>query len=223
VLGEAIARDVNLALGNNTDTIIEATWDPQTFGGTEALPVGRRLLSEYVSGKNTTLELRTHRRTIPALPEIGEAFSKVNVTVPTPRFDLPGDGSGGSDGSDEHLGFIRDATFHLFSSTATFLLASPLKQKTVYLGQIDATAYYNHTEPVGHIWHREAFPATPGLSQTPRLPVSWSTGHVGYDKLREALGGTLKLDAIANLTLSIGEWSENIRYEGHGIGASVRL
>lgn len=219
VLGEAVATNVELELGNNTDNIIRATWDPSTFGGEEAEEIGRHLLSEFLSGKNTTLEIKTHRHSVPSMPQLGEALSKLNFTIPTPRLQLPGDDE--DEAGDSR--FIRDATFHLFSSSATFTLASPLLYNTVYLEHINATALWNHTEPVGRIITDEEFAAPPGLSQTPRLPVEWSPGHIGYDKMKEALGGRMKLDAVADVTIRMGNWVEEVHYTGTGIGAKVRL
>jgi len=220
-IGEAVARDVDLKLGNNTGMIARATWDPLTFGGPEAREAGQRLLSDYVSNKNTTITLRTHRDSIPTMPAIGEGLSRINLTLPAPRMRLPG----GGDDMDEKDSqrFIRDATFHIFSSTAVFTLASPLHHNTVYLDFINATAFYNHTEPVGQILYDKPIAAPPGLSQTPRLAVDWSTDHVGYDKVKEALGGELKLDAVANVSIRLGNWSEDVVYEGQGIGAKIRL
>ncbi|PNY28478.1 Uncharacterized protein TCAP_01579, partial [Tolypocladium capitatum] len=219
MIAEAVARNIYFQIGDNSDIIISVTWDPLAFGGEKGQAVGRRLLSEYLSGKNTTVELRAHRGSIPAMPIIGEALSKINLTLNTPTVKLPGgdddDGEGGG------YGFMRDATFHILSSTAAFTLASPLRHNTVHIEYINATAFYNHTEPVGQILHDEPFDAPPGLSRTPRLPVEWSTSHVGFDKLREALGGSLKLDALADVTVRLGNWVETVKYEGLGIGAKV--
>ncbi|POR34139.1 Uncharacterized protein TPAR_05681 [Tolypocladium paradoxum] len=219
MIGEAVARDIDFQIGNNSDIDISATWDPLTFSGEKGQAVGRRLLSEYLSGKNTTIELRAHRGSIPTMPIIGEALSKINMTLNTPMVKLPGD----DDGEEGGHGFIRDATFHILSSTAAFTLASPLRHNTVHIEYINATAFYNHTEPVGQILHDEPFDAPPGLSQTPRLPVEWSASHVGFDKLKEALGGSLKLDALADVTVRLGNWVETVKYEGQGIGAKVAL
>ncbi|KAL3960096.1 hypothetical protein ACCO45_005213 [Purpureocillium lilacinum] len=220
MIGEAIARDVDFQLGDNADIAVTATWDPMAFSGSRGQEVSRQLLSEYLSGKNTTLEIRTHRGTIPTMPIIGEALSKINITLNTPRVKLPGDDD---DDSDDSHGFIRDATFHILSSTAAFTLASPLHHNTVHIEYINATAFYNHTEPVGQILHDEPFDAPPGLSQTPRLPVKWSTSSVGFEKLKDALGGSLKLDAVADVTLRVGNWIQEVKYEGRGIGAKVSL
>ncbi|KHO02016.1 uncharacterized protein MAM_01017 [Metarhizium album ARSEF 1941] len=217
LIGEAITKNLHLKSDNNTNIIVEATWDPHSFGGKKAHKAARRLLSEYLSGKNTTIALRTHNGTIPTMPIIGEALSKINITLSTPRLELPGEE--GKEGQ----GFIRDATFHILSSTATFMLASPLHHDTVHIEYINATAFYNHTEPVGQITRREAFDVPPGLSQTPRLPVEWSADHVGFDKLRKAVGGKLKLDAVADVTVRMGYWVETVHYMGKAIGAKVSL
>jgi hypothetical protein len=223
LIGEAFTKNLQLKPGRNVDIIVEATWDPTSFGGEKAHKTGQRLLSDYLSGKNTTITPRTHSGTIPTLPVIGEALSKINVTLSTPRLHLPGDGDDDDDDDDDGPGFIRDAVFHILSSTAAFTLASPLRHDTVYIEYINATAFYNHTEPVGRIIHEEIFEVPPGLSQTPKLPVEWSADHVGFDKLKQALGGNLKLDAVADVTVRLGYWAETVHYVGAGIGARVSL
>ncbi|KAG5932730.1 hypothetical protein E4U53_001204 [Claviceps sorghi] len=224
LLGEATTRNLHFASGRNHDMAIEATWDPSSFGGNQAHQAGRDLLSDYLSGKNTTMTLKAHRGSIPSLPLIGQALSKINITLSTPRLRLPGDeGDGDGDGGRGGHGFIRNATFHILSSTASFTLASPLGHDTVHVEYINATALYNHTEPVGQITHDGPIDVPPGLSQTPRLPVQWSASHVGFDKLRDALGGTLKLDAAAEVLVRVGSWTETVHYSGKGIGARVSL
>ena len=112
---------------------------------------------------------------------------------------------------------------HLWSSTATFTLLSPLAHTVLYLTYINATALYNHTEPVGKIVYDLPFAVPPGASASPKLPVDWSLGSVGYGAVRDALGGSLKLDAKADVGLKIGQWEENIWFEGNGIGASIEI
>jgi hypothetical protein len=112
---------------------------------------------------------------------------------------------------------------HLLTSTATFKLLSPLQRTTIFVTYLNVTAYYNHTEPTAHIDYDEAVAIPPGLTETPRLPVDWSLGSIGYEKLRDALGGTLKLDSKAIVGLSIGHFETQLWYEGKGIGAHVRL
>lgn len=88
---------------------------------------------------------------------------------------------------------------------------------------MNATALYNHTEPVGHIQYDLPFAAPPGISVTPKLPVDWSLDSVGYEKVRQALGGRLKLDAHAIVGVRLGSWTETVWYVGRGIGASIRI
>lgn len=221
VLGSATAENLNLVRGNNTNLVVTANWDP-TADGEAGRKVASDLISEYLSGRNVSIDVKTHRGTLPSVPQIGEALSKLNVTIAAPSLDLPGDDDGDGDGKRKGH-FIRDATFHVLSSTATFTLASPLVYNTIYIDWINATALYNHSEPVGHIVYGLPFAAPPGLSTTPRLPVDWSIGSVGYDAVKKAIGGSLKLDASANVTVRIGNWKETVWYEGQGIGAGIRL
>ena len=46
---------------------------------------------------------------------------------------------------------------------------------------------------------------------------------MGYDAVKKALGGRLKLKAEADVGVRIGEWGERIWYKGKGIGAKIRL
>ncbi|AEO71622.1 a551c57f-a62b-414d-9d7e-566b1074c519 [Thermothielavioides terrestris] len=225
-IGEARAENLEVKPGNNTNLPVSATWNP-SMGGKEGVQHGRELLSQYLSGYNTTVTVRTHRGSVPSLPHLGEALSRLNLTLPAPRLRLPGsdhDGeSGDGDDDDGQARFIRDATFHVLSSTATFTLVSPLARNTVFIDAVNATALYNHTEPIGRIEYALPFAAPPGASTTPRLPVDWSIDSVGYGKLREALGGTMKLDARAVVAVRLGRWTETVWYVGKGIGAGVRL
>ncbi|GKT57071.1 pre-rRNA processing protein [Colletotrichum tofieldiae] len=215
VLGSATAENMKVVRGMNTNLVVRADWNPAA-GGEASRKVASDMISEYLSGRNITIDVKTHRGTIPSAPIIGEGLSKLNISIAAPKLDLPGEG--------ENKGhFIRDATFHLLSSTATFTLVSPLRYNTIYVDWINATALYNHTEPVGRIVYGLPFAAPPGTSVTPKLPVDWSMGSVGYDAVKRALGGALKLDASANVTVRIGNWKDTVWYEGQGIGASIRL
>lgn len=224
-IGEVRVENVDVRPGNNTDLPVSATWNP-SMGGEKGAQHGRELLSQFLSGYNTTVTVRTHRGSIPSLPQLGEALSRLNLTLPAPRLRLPGSDDGPPDGPDPdddngQAHFIRDATFHLLSSTATFTLVSPLARETLFIDAVNATALYNHSEPIGRIEYALPFAVAPGASLTPRLPVEWSVDSVGYDKLREALGGTMKLDARAVVAVRLGRWTETVWYVGRGIGAGV--
>ncbi|TVY49999.1 hypothetical protein LOCC1_G000128 [Lachnellula occidentalis] len=216
ILGEATARNIKVVQGNNTNILVQATWDPTQRGDEKARKIGRELLSQYISGYNTTLTFQLHKDSIPYQPKIGEALSRFLIEMPTPRLSNPGD-------SNDTPKFLDDATFHLLSSTADFTVRSPLQSSTIFIENINATALYNHTEPVGKINYDLPFKVPPGASKSPKLPVDWSLDSVGYEKIRQALGGSLKLDAKGTVKVRLGQWTETIWYVGSGIGASVRL
>lgn len=215
VIGDATIRDARIPTGDIENLVISAIWEP-AISGEVGRKIGVDLVSGFVSGENITLTAKAHEGSIPAVPILGRALSNFEFEVSAPRLSLPSD-----DSSDEPR-FIRDATFHLFSSTAAFTLASPFKHDTLLLEWVNATAYYNHSEPVGHIDHRQPFAVRPGMTRTPRLPVAWTMGSIGYEAVRKALGGRLKLDARADVTVRIGAYRETIWYVGRGIGAAIR-
>jgi len=219
LVGIAAAQGLRVGPGNNTNLVVGATWNP-SLGGDDGVLAGRDLLSQYISGYNVSITVKTHRDSIPGQPLLGEALSRFDITLQAPKLHLPSVPSDGEDEGDGH--FIRDAVFHIFTSTATFTLVSPFVQNTLYIEHINATAYYNHTEPIGVILHDLPFATPPGASETPRLPVEWSLDSVGFDKLKAALGGTLKLDAAAVVAVRLGSWKETVWFRGQGIGAHVR-
>ncbi|KAI1765820.1 hypothetical protein GGR53DRAFT_488432 [Hypoxylon sp. FL1150] len=216
VLGSATVENLDITTGPNSNILVTAKWNPP-MGGAHGRKIGRDLISQYISGWNTSVTVKAHRDSIPGQRIICKALSRFNITFAAPQLDLPGDTPG------EKSHFIRDTTFHFFSSTATFTLVSPLHYNTMYLDFVNATALYNHTDPIGQITYDLPFSAPPGKSQTPRLPVEWSIGSVGYDAVRKAIGGKLKLDAYANVDMRLGNWQESLWYRGTGIGASVQL
>ncbi|KAK4977513.1 hypothetical protein LTR66_010658 [Elasticomyces elasticus] len=223
-LGHATARDVTIVPGVNEGILVTAVWDPLAAGGEAALPISRDFLSQYISGWNTTLTLRTHEGSIPSQPALGKALAKFAVQMPTPSLSdpEPGDGNGDDDGKKKGPHFIEDATMHLLTSRAAFTLLSPLHHSIIYLTSINATAFYKG-DSVGRILYSVPFAVPPGASASPRLPVDWSLGSVGYDAVKGALGGTLKLSAKATVGVRVGKWEERIWFEGKGIGAKVRL
>ncbi|KAK5138346.1 hypothetical protein LTR08_003407 [Meristemomyces frigidus] len=234
VLGHATVRNLHLAPGENSFMPVTAVWDPAARGGAEGVGVGRELLSQYISGWNTTITLRMHEGSLPTQPALGRALARFGVELPTPRLQPPSRGGGGGDGDgDDDDGdggaphFIEDATMHLLTSTATFTLLSPLTHTILYITHINATAFYKGAD-VGHVFYELPFAVPPVDGEgrgtlTPRLPVEWSLGSVGYEAVRRALGGRLVLSARAVVGVGVGEWGERVWFEGGGIGAGVRL
>lgn len=164
--------------------------------------------------------------------------------------DDDGGGGRGSGSNGDKPHFIEDATvtcpppppkkpptnqtltppkkMHLLTSRAQFTLLSPLPHTPLHLTTLNATAYYR-SSPVGSILHQAdadgegEIDVPPGASQTPKLPVSWNLGSVGYRAVRRALGGRLRLEARAVVGVRIGAWREEVWFVGRGIGVGVRI
>ncbi|KAJ5446936.1 hypothetical protein N7445_001757 [Penicillium cf. griseofulvum] len=226
------AQNISVGPGNNSFIPVDFFWCPLDAAGVDGVEAGRALLSSYISGQflldgmnqngsNTTITIKSHRNTIPSLPRLGEALSVLNITVPVPRISIPS--SPGSDDDDQKPHFIQDATFYLWSSTAEFILSSPLTENNILITSIDATAFYEKNEPIGRINNHNPFEVPPGISKSPRLPVNLDMGGVGYDALRKALGQSLEMDAIAKVGVLIGNYKDVILYHGKGIAAKVRI
>lgn len=236
ILANASVRDLNITRGNNTALQALATWDPATLGGgAAALQTGIELLSQYISGRNTTLTAKLHAASIPSNPALSRALSGFNLTIPTPKLlpDEPGPPPDDPDAPDDTPrrrapSFIDEAHFHLLSSTASFVLRSPLRDTELFVTGINATARYRG-DAVGRIEYDLPFAVAPvddegNGSETPRLPVDWATGGAGWDAVRRALGGRLKIAAEAVVGIRVGEWTaEGIWFEGNGLGVSVGL
>ncbi|KAF2441604.1 hypothetical protein P171DRAFT_465325 [Karstenula rhodostoma CBS 690.94] len=227
VVGQAVAKDIYVHPGNNTNLPVTAVWDPYTHSGAKGKEIGRQLLSQYISGYNVSLTLQAHNGTIPSQPALGAVLAQFPITLAAPHLSTPKDPDQlppdeGDPPDDGKTHFIRSATMHLITSTALFTLASPFSSTTMYITTLNATAFYDG-HPSGKILYELPFAVPPGLSETPRLPVDWSIGSVGYDAIRKALGGTLRLSAFADVGIRIGAWKETVWYKGGSIGASVRL
>jgi hypothetical protein len=177
-----------------------------------------------LSGFNTTITVQAHEQSVPAAPYIGRLLSRFPIERAMPHMSgpkEPSDGNGDPE-DDGKTHFIRGTTMHLITSTAVFTLASPFRSTTMFITSMDATAYYEGHE-AGKIDYDLPFAVPPGISESPRLPVDWSFGSIGYEAIRKALGGQLKLSAFAYVGVRIGEWRENIWFQGGKIGANVRL
>lgn len=109
------------------------------------------------------------------------------------------------------------------SSTATFLLSSPLKETSIHITSINATACYEKTEPIGRIDYNQPFAVPPGLSKTPRLPVNLVLQGVGYEILRKTLGQSVQMDAVARVEFRMRNYVDVVVYRGNGIAVKVRL
>lgn len=88
---------------------------------------------------------------------------------------------------------------------------------------MEANASYQQQDEVGSIHYYRPFEVPPGISRTPRLPVELNMSGVGYDAVKRALGGSLKLDTTAKVGVRIRHYNDIILYRGKGISAHVKL
>ncbi|KAI9657500.1 MAG: regulator of (H+)-ATPase in vacuolar membrane [Trizodia sp. TS-e1964] len=109
-LGRATVRGAMAVPGENHNILVQMLWDPLEMSGDNGQAVGRELISQYLSGFNTSLTLQTFEGTFPARPSLGKALSNIRLDIPTPRLGpkRPGHEGGDSDGQGPH--FIEDAT-----------------------------------------------------------------------------------------------------------------
>ncbi|PYH95181.1 hypothetical protein BO71DRAFT_212456 [Aspergillus ellipticus CBS 707.79] len=222
IVAHIIAKDIAVVPGVNDGISVDLLWSPLTLDGPAGVIAGRELLSQYISGHNTTVTIKTHEGSIPALPKLGKALSKLGLEVQIPHVPVPRAPGSGND-PDNDSGFIQGATMHLWSSTAEFTLSSPFPNTTIGITSVNAQAYYEESEEVGTIDYRIPFSVPPGISVTPRLPVDLNLGGIGYDALKKALGGTLDLDAVAKVGVQIQHYRDTVSYHGKGITARVKL
>jgi len=174
------------------------------------------------------LTLKAFDGTLPSQPEFGRALSALEFTIPFPKIPSPNDpDSPGSpkDGGGMHL--IKEATMHILSRTATFTLSSPFKKNTIFITRMNATSFYQpedpaeDLQPVGHILYEIPFAVPPGESESPHLPVEIAGG-LGYEALKKAIGGELKLSAYGECGVRIGLWQEELWVRAKGIGSKVQ-
>ena len=200
---------------------------------------GARMLSQYLSGNETLVTLAAFNQSMPSRPRLAAALAKVPIQLmlPLPQLDLPtGDED---DEPDEGAGpsrrshktgspFLVKASFHFFSSTASFVLRNPLNE-SVLIDSLSAVALY-HGSPVGTLeFDASLIGAEPIVlagdtptSETPRLPVRWSARGLGRDALRAALGGTLRLNATAKATVRVGRFGPiDLDITADDVGAGV--
>ncbi|EPS37057.1 hypothetical protein H072_9344 [Dactylellina haptotyla CBS 200.50] len=219
LLGNGTARDISVTLGRN-NAIFEAFWAPAE-GGDAAWDVGAVLLGDYVSGKNTTITVKLHGKSLPTLPDISKALSALKFEIPLPRIPQSRDPDSPDEPTDPSR-FVQSATLHLASSTGTFVLNNPLKKDTIFMTNL--TGFASHEGVVlGTLNYTYQFAIPPGISETPKLPVDWTLNGVGYDILKKAIGGILKIDAKAQSSIKLGQWEDRLSFEGNGIGAHVRF
>lgn len=235
MLGNVSVSSADISTGNNT-VALRAVWDPFKCSGEVGNVVGNQLLSDFVSGRNISIAVQAHSTTFPGNPTLSAILSRFKFIIPAPKLPTR---KGEDSGTKPH--FIEAATvgsnpldmichvlilqMHLLSSTAEFLVRNPFDSSMIMIRKFNGTAMYNGSV-VAEIDHQIPFAVNPGddgYTLSPRIPVDWSLGSVGYEALKKALGGQLAVDAVADCEVGIEDYVANIHYDGKGIGAKVRL
>ncbi|OKO95686.1 hypothetical protein PENSUB_11198 [Penicillium subrubescens] len=191
------------------------------FNDTAIAHVFARNLS-VVPGNNTNVSIQMTWDPF-SNGDLGKALSVFSFEVPVPHMSMPRAPGDEDDDDDKPPRFIQEATLHFFSSTAEFTVFSPSVETSITITSMDATAYYDGDEPVGHINYHRSFDVPPGISHSPRLPVDLVLGGVGYDALRKALGQELVLDAVAKVGVRVKNYADIVNYHGNGLAAKVRV
>lgn len=115
---------------------------------------------------------------------------------------------------------------HIFSSTADFYIRNPLPYNGIVMHVLNGSALYNGST-LGTIDYRNRFlinPGNRGGTMSPRLPVEWSLDSVGYEAMKKALGGQLKIHAQAMTKISIGNMVMEVFYNASDpVEAHIRL
>ncbi|KAG7004630.1 acetolactate synthase small subunit [Physcia stellaris] len=263
VLGHGTAQNVSVVPGPNHNILVKALWEPD---GKNGRAVGRELLSQYVSGYNTTITLRTTNETIPSQPRLGEALSSLSIEMPTPRLTPPKNPNHPDDPTedpgDDAPHFIDDATpvekaipgsgkqTSAITPATMLSLPSPLPPPQNPLTLTPSLPPHSSTSspppqpspsspppahrPLHHLHRRNSLlqphpphrsrrlrpplQSPPGASTSPYLPVDWTLDGVGFEAVKKALGGDLKLDAEAEVGIRVGAWEERIWFRGRGLG-----
>lgn len=115
---------------------------------------------------------------------------------------------------------------HLLTSTVDFLIINPLLNNKITIRKINGTAKHNGSDlgTILYEWPFDIRPGKKGKTMTPRFPVEWSLESIGYDAMRRAFGGQLKVDAEALCSVAIGEFEIELFYNSSKpIGAHVRF
>ena len=186
------------------------------------IPHAEKFLGEYLSGRNPNITARFHNSSIEGNPALSSALSGLNITLPAPSIH-PKHSKEPRD-SQQSSPFLRSAIIHILTRTAQFELFNPLSNIGITINSLDASATYGD-EIVGTITEPTlncpVLAGREGFTVTDKIPVE--VGSVGYDVIRQALGGELAIDAVADIVATVGKWRGRIRYNGKGLGANVRL
>ncbi|KAF9974096.1 hypothetical protein BGZ73_002626 [Actinomortierella ambigua] len=186
----------------------------------EAAQAARAFLSGYISGDNTTaIDILGHEEST-KIPLLHPLISSLRIRSTLPVMEQE---------------FLLSTTMYLLSSMIVLELRNPL-DTTIWILNINGTAFYKD-EPLGHIrvnFERDIATPKPieipandhqgensGYVKTPRLPVSYELSSVGYEALKQALGGTLEVDVLCHIKARVGNMVQWIDYQKANVTANA--
>jgi LEA14-like dessication related protein len=190
------------------------------------------LLTYYVSGKKSKVEIRLHEKSIPSMPHLSKILSTtfaIEIILPRlspdqkhdeiletnwPEDDfVPKDGKVGSPSQGCESPVILSATLQILSNTLQIKLFNPL-DVPIHVSNLSATAFHNDKH-IGDLAAPDDFQWTldPGVQETPKIPVTWSILEFGLDPLRGVSmifdgvqrRGEVSVDVTAKATVKMGE------------------
>ncbi|KAG0261894.1 hypothetical protein DFQ27_002722 [Actinomortierella ambigua] len=184
----------------------DPTCDPD-----DAAQAARAFLSGYISGDNTTaIDILGHAEST-KIPLLQPLISSLTIRSSLPVMEQD---------------FLLSTTMYLLSSSIVLELLNPL-DTPIWVLYINGTAFYKD-EPLGHIrvdFERDITTPKPieipandhqdensGYTKTPRLPVSFELSSIGYEALKQALGGTLEVGILCHIKARVGNMVQWIDY-----------
>lgn len=132
--------------------------------------------------------------------------------------------------------FLEQSVFHLWSKTVELTLTNPFGSANVAIIFSNATSFY-YDEVVGWslVDRRDPHhPVPPNLDEiqlpagstvtTPRIPVQYNSGSVGFDIIRKALGGSLAMNVTVDSIVKVGDSALlGFWYDKTNMSVAVRL
>ena len=207
------------------------------------------LITYYIAGKKTQIELRLHEQSIPSMPHLSKIMGgNFSLQVILPRLApdqtpdqiletnwpedefVPEDGKVGSPSQGRESPVILSATIYLISSTVQLKLFNPL-DAPIYISQLVAQAFHNGKH-IGDLAAPEDFHWTfePGVQVTPKIPVTWSMLSFGLDPMKGISmifdgiqrAGEVTVDVTAKVNVKLGEMElGEIESSVKGIATSI--
>ncbi|RUS29319.1 hypothetical protein BC938DRAFT_480799 [Jimgerdemannia flammicorona] len=208
----------------------------QKWDGKRAWRKGVEFLSKYISGEEITLTIDGNRTDSSSNPYLLPLLQQFTFTTKLPLFtDM----------------LLVNSTMHILSSTIILWLRNPLPNTSVKILALNATAEYKghlvakiavDFETDGNSWSGPVVLPPRNATEkmrddkddenddpiddtipTPRLPVEYNIGSIGYEGIKRALGGSIEVDVISRCRMMVGEMHiEDIVYVRNGVVTRVR-